>query len=65
MINIQDITVDYAKPIFVGFFVVVSFFFIIFMGFLDQAQASDQFLATNKLATNKAVCLKTKKRNKG
>ena len=34
------------------------------MGFLDQAQASDQFLATNKLATNKAVCLKTKKRNK-
>ena len=30
----------------------------------DQAQASDQFLATNKLATNKAICLKTKKRNK-
>jgi len=47
---------------FVGFFVVVSFFFsLIFMGFLDQAQASDQFLATNKLATNKAIFLKTKK----
>ena len=30
----------------------------------NQAQASDQFLATNKLATNKAICLKTKKRNK-
>ena len=28
---------------------------------LDQAQASDQFLATNKLATNKEICLKTKK----
>jgi hypothetical protein len=28
-----------------------------------QAQASDhgQFLATNKLATNKEICLKTKK----
>ena len=24
-------------------------------------QASDQFLATTKLATNKAICLKTKK----
>jgi hypothetical protein len=24
----------------------------------DQAQASDQFLATTKLATNKAICLK-------
>jgi hypothetical protein len=24
--------------------------------FCDQAQASDQFLATNKLATNKAIC---------
>jgi hypothetical protein len=31
---------------------------------MNQAQASDQFLATNKLATNKAICLKTKKRNK-
>jgi hypothetical protein len=30
----------------------------------DQAQASDQFLATTKLATNKAICLKTQKRNK-
>jgi hypothetical protein len=29
-----------------------------------QAQASDQFLATTKLATNKAICLKTKKINK-
>jgi len=26
----------------------------------DQAQASDQFLATTKLAINKAICLKTK-----
>ena len=26
----------------------------------NQAQASDQFLATTKLATNKAICLKTK-----
>ena len=26
----------------------------------DQAQASDQFLATTKLATNRAICLKTK-----
>ena len=25
-----------------------------------QSQASDQFLATTKLATNKAICLKTK-----
>ena len=32
--------------------------------FHDQAQASDQFLATNKLATNKEICLKTKKRYK-
>jgi hypothetical protein len=29
-----------------------------------QAQASDQFLATTKLVTNKAICLKTKKINK-
>jgi hypothetical protein len=29
-----------------------------------QAQASDQFLATTKLATNKAICLKTKKIDK-
>ena len=29
-----------------------------------QAQASDQFLATTKLATNKAICLKAKKINK-
>jgi hypothetical protein len=27
---------------------------------MHQAQASDQFLATTKLATNKAICLKTK-----
>ena len=27
----------------------------------NQTQASDQFLATNKLATNKEICLKTKK----
>ena len=27
----------------------------------DQAQAIDQFLATTKLATNKAICIKTKK----
>jgi len=26
---------------------------------INQAQASDQFLATIKLATNKAICLKT------
>jgi hypothetical protein len=26
-----------------------------------QAQASDQFLATNKLATTKEICLKTQK----
>ena len=30
----------------------------------NQAQASDQFLATTKLATNKAICLKTKNINK-
>ena len=30
---------------------------------MDQAQASVQFLATTKLATNKAICLKTKKIN--
>ena len=35
-----------------------------FVSSLYQAQASDQFLATNKLATNKAICLKIKKRNK-
>jgi len=29
-----------------------------------QAQARDQFLATTKLAPNKAICLKTKKINK-
>jgi hypothetical protein len=28
--------------------------------FTYQAQASDQFLATTKLATNKEICLKTK-----
>jgi hypothetical protein len=32
--------------------------------FSDQAQASDQFLATTKLATNKAICLKLEKLNK-
>jgi hypothetical protein len=32
--------------------------------FTYQAQASDQFLATTKLATNKAICLKTEKINK-
>jgi hypothetical protein len=31
---------------------------------VNQAQDSDQFLATTKLATNKAICLKTKKINK-
>ena len=31
---------------------------------LIQVQASDQFLATTKLATNKAICLKTKTINK-
>jgi hypothetical protein len=31
---------------------------------LDQAQASEQFLASIKLASNKAICLKTKKINK-
>ena len=36
-------------------------FFFIFYGAKDQAQASDQFLATTKLATNKAICLKKKK----
>ena len=30
----------------------------------NQDQPSDQFLATNKLATNKAICIKTKKINK-
>jgi hypothetical protein len=30
----------------------------------DQAQASEQFLASIKLASNKAICLKTKKINK-
>jgi hypothetical protein len=30
----------------------------------NQAQTSNQFLATNKLATNNAICLKTKKINK-
>ena len=32
---------------------------IIYIAFYNQAQASDQFLATNK-----AICLKTKKINK-
>jgi hypothetical protein len=31
---------------------------------LDQAQASEQFLASINLASNKAICLKTKKINK-
>ena len=31
---------------------------------LYQAQASEQFLASIKLASNKAICLKTKKINK-
>ena len=35
---------------------------IFFSNLGDQAQASNQFLATNKLATNTAICLKTKKR---
>jgi hypothetical protein len=30
----------------------------------DSAQAIDQFLATTKLAINKAICLKTKQINK-
>jgi hypothetical protein len=30
----------------------------------DQAQASEQFLASIKLARNKVICLKTKKINK-
>ena len=30
----------------------------------DQVQASEQFLATTKLPTNKAICLKTKINNK-
>ena len=30
----------------------------------DQAQASEQFLASINLASNKAICLKTKKINK-
>ena len=29
---------------------------------MHQDQASDQFLATTKLATNKAICLKTKQK---
>jgi hypothetical protein len=32
--------------------------------FINQAQASKQFLASIKLASNKAICLKTKKINK-
>jgi len=32
--------------------------------YIHQTQASDQFLATTMLATNKAICLKTKKLNK-
>ena len=31
---------------------------------INQAQASEQFLASIKLASNKAICLKTKKINK-
>jgi hypothetical protein len=31
---------------------------------MHQAQASEQFLASIKLASNKAICLKTKKINK-
>jgi hypothetical protein len=31
---------------------------------INQAQASDQFLATTKLPTNKEICIKTKKINK-
>ena len=30
----------------------------------DQAQASEQFLSSIKLASNKAICLKTKTINK-
>jgi hypothetical protein len=30
----------------------------------NQAQPSEQFLASIKLASNKAICLKTKKINK-
>jgi hypothetical protein len=30
----------------------------------NQAQASEQFLASINLASNKAICLKTKKINK-
>ena len=34
------------------------------MKIFNQAQASEQFLASIKLASNKAICLKTKKINK-
>ena len=42
---------------------VLSFFSCLFFPslFLYQAQASNQFLANTKLATNKAICLKVKK----
>ena len=39
-------------------------YFLLIMTVYDQAQASEQFLASIKLANNKAICLKTKKINK-
>jgi len=37
------------------------FTFSVIIIYQHQAQDSGQFLATNKLSTNKAICLKTKK----
>ena len=61
-----------SRAMYAGFALVMSDIFSPAFGFSSkmtrlfhyQAQASDQFLATTKLATHKAICLKTKKINK-
>jgi hypothetical protein len=50
--RIQDIFI--IDAIFIGM--------LVYQKFKNHAQASEQFLATTKLATNKAICLKTKKK---
>ena len=53
---------------FITFYKYVSFkislLLLVYIYMHNQAQASDQFLATTMLATNKAICFKTKKINK-
>ena len=50
--SIQDIFM--IDAIFIGM--------LVYQKFKNHAQASEQILATTKLAINKAICLKTKKR---